>query len=101
MTDGGYTVDVVMLARHGADVGAVAGKIREAAVAGSRLGPDAYGLVGRVFSGAAIRGAQGAARAVTTLADAGARTAQHLGEAAAAYAEADRRAAGLWRTVGR
>jgi hypothetical protein len=54
-----------------------------------------------VFSGAAIRGAQGAARAVTTLADAGARTAQHLGEAAAAYAEAERRAAGLWRTVGR
>ena len=89
----GFRVDDGALSRHAADVDALTARLRTAAGAGTPLGLDAYGVIGRVFAAAAVDAAATASTSVAELAAGG----QSLGDGVRAtirdYQEAERRVA--------
>lgn len=98
---GGFQVDPDALDRRGEEVRRLSGRVGRAADAGSLIGPDDYGLVGRVFAGSVVDAAQGCARGIGTLARAGADTATALAASAAAYRSAEASAAAGFRRIRR
>jgi hypothetical protein len=65
----GFAVDPMALKTHAEKVTAYAGHMRTAGKAAQPLGTDAYGLIGQVFAGAAVAGAQRTSAVVGRLSD--------------------------------
>lgn len=86
---GGFQVDPDTLDSLADGIDMLADRVRRAADAGSRIGLDDYGIVGRIFAGSVVEAAHTCARGVDTLGGAGHATATGLRAAAVSYRAAE------------
>lgn len=94
----GFRVDDAAVSEHASVIDALTGRVRTAAAAGTPLGADAYGVVGRVFAVSAQAAASRSEQSLTQLAGCADRIGEDLRATLHRYREAERRAAALFRT---
>jgi hypothetical protein len=93
----GFTVDPEPLSGHAEQVDGYAGHLESVAKAAQPIGIDAYGIVGRTFSGSAIDAATRGAAVVGELSTTAARYSGHLSACLADYLLVDRQVADAFR----
>lgn len=91
MSSAGFSVDADVVDAHAGTVEERAGRVRTAATAGATIGPDAFGLVGNVYS-YLTNGVVGASEKLTA-------TLGKLGETGERHGEALRDTAARYRDV--
>ena len=91
-------LDDAVLSRHAQDLDALAARLRTAAAAGTPLGLEAYGVIGRVFAAAAVDATATTSRSVAGLAEGAQAIGDGVRATVRAYQEAERRIAAPFGT---